>query len=125
MARFSAYDTTIGNSNMVLLGPGSGVELQPLYSAPEGPNVSITGVIYATTSGLAQVQQSFDAVYGGIDSRTNWDINVDIPVASGVTQVGPYQLLAPVARLIYTNGTTAQTGAFRMYVSINSDGAHN
>lgn len=121
MARFSAYETT--NPTMPLLAPGSGVTLGPFYSAVEGPNIVATGEVFTTVSGNAFFEQTFDATPYG--TGTNWDISQLIPTQSGVNTIGPIQLLAPVSRLRYVNGSNSQTGSFRTYISINSNGAHN
>lgn len=116
--RFGAYDTEYSIKNFPLLKENEEIFLGPFFSQVEGANITFTGSAYANQSGKAFVEQSFD---GG----NHYDIvSEEIVVASGKKTIGPVQVLAPVTRLKYVNGASAQTGQFRLFASINDGGEH-
>jgi hypothetical protein len=66
----------------------------------------IVGTVISDQSGTLQIQQSWDEV--------NWDVVTTLNVSSNVGQGFVIDVVALFGRLVYTNGSTAQT-KFRLY----------
>lgn len=68
---------------------------------------SLTGTIYSDQSGTLTIQQSFDG--------TNWDLQYQFAYSSTSSNAISVPVLAPNLRVVYTNGSVAQT-AFRLNI---------
>lgn len=75
----------------------------------DGSNL-LTGSVYSDQAGSLAIQQSSD--------NTNWDIVDTIAVSAATGVAINQQIYTPYARIVYTNGATAQT-VFRLYVWAN------
>jgi hypothetical protein len=105
MSSFSAYnsdDTNVPAGTYPPLAANGSVTIGPIYP---GIATKLAGSCYSDTSGTLIVYQSFD---GG----NNWDI-VQYPTTAGAIVGGTpvtidLDVLAPVVKVVFTNGTNAQ-----------------
>jgi hypothetical protein len=106
MATFSSYNTDDASAPVgayPALAANAAATIGPIYT---GVASKIAGSCYSDTDGTLVVYQSFD---GG----TNWDI-VQYPVTSGAVTGGTavtidLDVLAPVAKVVFTNGDSTQS----------------
>lgn len=87
------------------------------YTSPSIPvvgagGVSIVGTVFSDQSGTLSIQQSYD--------NANFDANNNISVTANQGQGIEISVLAPYFRVVYTNGSTAQT-VFRLYIDLVDD----
>jgi hypothetical protein len=81
------------------------------YTTASPFNMSIydklVGTVYADQPGTLSIQQSWDG--------SNWDEQSTISISANSGQGFEIDVIAPFGRVVYTNGSTAQT-VFRLYV---------
>lgn len=102
MGHFGSYSTT--DDNQTPLIANQSITLGPLQSDRAQ---TVSGSVFSDQPGTLYVEQSFN-------NGTNWDVSVAINVVANAGQGFNQPLEAPVARLRYVNGATAQ-GVFRLF----------
>jgi|ERR1700747_1157151 len=92
----------------------SSVNSYPGYPAQTNYQKLLQGTVFSDHSGSLAVEQSGDG--------THWDWVDTIAVTGGTAGKISVQVVAPWIKMIYTNGSTAQT-TFRLFATLNDTGS--
>lgn len=99
---YNSSDSTTGNAPLTA---NQAITIGPFQT---GTSSKVGGSVFADQPGTLWVEQSFD---GG----QNYDISQAFTVVASTAQTIDIDVIAPIARIRYTNGATNQ-GALRVFL---------
>lgn len=105
MAHFTSYNTNEANTKDLPLDKNAVITLGPIQT---DLYQKISGYIWAEKAGELFIEQAFD--YDAYAKTGHWDISEKIAITAETVKTFSTEILAPVVRIRFKNGATAQKG---------------